>query len=261
MMWSVLGSGGTIGRRITARLRAAGEDVFTPGRNHEEIYQRPLGHVIYAVGLTADFRHRPYDTVQAHVCLLADLLQRGNFESLLYLSSTRVYARAICGSEDAPLPVLAQDPSDIYNLSKLMGESLCLQDRRTGVRVVRLSNVVGGEDVDSSNFVPSLVREARSGCIMLRSALNSAKDYIHIEDVVDLLPRVAVSGRQRLYNVASGVQITHQQWVDQLAAKTGCAVKVASGAPTMSFVSIDIGLIQAEFNFKPRSVLAAMADA
>lgn len=261
MSWTVLGASGTIGRRLAAHLRAAGQTVDTPGRGDAGLYRRPLGHVIYAIGLTADFRQRPYDTVQAHVSVLAELLQQGDFESLLYLSSTRVYGRAAGGREDSLLPVLAQHPSDLYNLSKLMGESLCLQDARAGVRVTRLSNVVGGEDADSANFVPSLVRQARGGRIVLQTAADSAKDYIHIDDVAELLPRIAAGGRERLYNVASGVQTTHAQWTAQLAVQTGCAVEVAPGAPTVRFIPVDIGRIRAEFDFQPRPVLAALASA
>lgn len=261
MKWTVLGARGTIGRRLVAHLQALGQTVDTPSRGDDGLYQRSLGHVIYSIGLTADFRQRPYDTVDAHVSELAELLKHGDFESLLYLSSTRVYGRAVGGREDSLLPVLVQDPSDLYNLSKLMGESLCLQDARTGVRVVRLSNVVGGEDADSANFVPSLVREARSGRIVLQTAEDSAKDYIHIDDVAELLPRIAVDGRERLYNVASGTQTTHAQWVGQLAVWTGCSVEVVADAPTVRFISIDIGRLQAEFDFQPRSVLASLASA
>lgn len=259
MNWTVLGASGTIGRKLSAHLRAAGHTVFSPGRG-EDLYSRPLGHVIYAIGMTADFRQRPYETVQSHVSLLAELLQNGNFESLLYLSSTRVYGRATTGSEDSLLTVLSKDPSDLYNLSKLMGESLCLHDSRSGVRVARLSNVVGGDDAESDNFVPSLVREARSGRIVLQTAMDSSKDYIHIDDVVELLMRIAARGQERLYNVASGVQTTHEQWTTVLVAHTGCLVEVEPFAPTVRFVPIDIGRIRTEFDFQPRPVLAAVAS-
>jgi nucleoside-diphosphate-sugar epimerase len=219
-----------------------------------------LGQVISAIGVTADFRHRPYDTVDSHVNVLSELLKHGNFESLLYLSSTRVYGRAADSNEDSALPVVSKDPSDLYNLSKLMGESLCLQDARSSVRVVRLSNVVGGDDLESSNFVPSLVREARKGCIILHTAVDSVKDYIHIDDVVELLPRIAASGSERLYNVASGIQTTHAQWTAKLAAQTGCNVEVVSGALSVRFIPIDIGRIKAEFGFKPRRLLPANID-
>lgn len=258
MNWTVLGASGVIGRRLVAHLRANGQVVSTPERDDPGLHQRPLGQVIYAIGLTADFRTRPYDTVQAHVTLLAELLQRADFSSLLYLSSTRVYARAALGREETDLGVQPQDPSDLYNLSKLMGESLCLNGGRSGVRVARLSNVVGGEDTGSTNFVPSLVREARGGRILLQTAPDSAKDYIHIDDVAELLPRIATQGRERLYNVASGLQTRHAQWTEQLQRQTGCRVEVAPGAPSVSFAPIDISRIRTEFAFVPRPVLSAL---
>lgn len=258
MNYTVLGGSGVIGRHLAMRLRAAGHAVYTPGRGDPGQYGRPLGHVIYAIGLTADFRQRPFDTVQAHVSLLAEVLQRSDFSSLLYLSSTRIYARSPVAREDVELAVQPQDPSDLYNLSKLMGESLCLSCSRSGVRVARLSNVVGGEDADSLNFVPSLLREARSGRILLQTAPDSAKDYIHIDDVADLLPRIATQGRERLYNVASGVQTRHAQWTEHLAGLTGCRIEVEPGAPAVSFAPIDITRIRQEFGFAPRPVFSAL---
>jgi len=260
MRWTILGSSGAIGSRLVTRLRDIGQTVYTPKRNDIILSRKSMGHVIYAIGLTADFRQRPYETVQAHVSMLAELLQKGDFDSLLYLSSTRVYGRSISGNEDAPLTVLPQDSSDLYNLSKLMGESLCLQDTRTTVRVARLSNVVGGENNNPANFLPSIVREAMSGHIMLLTALDSAKDYIHIDDVAEILPRIAAEGRERIYNVASGLYTSHEQWIKQIVAKTGCSVEVLSGAPSVSFTPIDISRIRSEFNYQPRSVLNMLAD-
>lgn len=261
MNWTVLGAGGVIGRHLVARLRAAGENVFTPTRNEPGLHEKSLGHVIYAIGLTADFRQRPFDTVEAHVSRLAEVLLRTEFDSLLYLSSTRVYARTARTDEDGPLPVQAQDPSDLYNISKLMGESLCLHCGRADVRVARLSNVVGGDDADSDNFIPSLLRAARAGRITLQTAPESTKDYIHIDDVTDLLLRIAAQGRERLYNVASGVQTSHAQWVERLAARAGCAVEVAPDAQATHFAPIDIGRIRTEFGFVPRPVFSILPAA
>jgi len=247
-----------IGRRLVAHLRAGGDEVWAPERGDEQSFRRPLGHVIYAIGITADFRTRPLDTVQAHVCLVTQLLREADFDSLLYLSSTRVYAGAASGDEDAALQVRSQNPSDVYNLSKLMGESVCLASGRQAVRVVRLSNVVGGDDAETDNFLPALWREAQTGQIVLRSALSSAKDYIHIDDVVNLLPRIARSARDVIYNVASGQQITHGQWVERLVALTGCIITVLPNAPEMGFVPVNVSRVCTEFGFVPRSVFTAL---
>ncbi len=259
MNWTVFGSQGVIGSRLVAHLNLIGHHVNTPSRDFDELLNSNLGHVIYAIGLTADFRHRPYDTVEAHVNLVAKILQRADFDSFLYLSSTRVYYRCDVAREDCLLPVFSEDPSDLYNISKLMGESICLQDDRKCIRVARLSNVVGGEDAESANFVPSLVRAARGGHIVLQTAMNSVKDYVHIDDVAELLPLIAAGGSERLYNVASGVQTTHAQWTEALAVQTGCTVDVLPSAPSVQFIPIDIGRIRSEFHFQPRPVLSALA--
>lgn len=261
--FTVLGATGVIGQALVSHLCEAGHSVSAPIRNDSGIWNRPLGHVIYAIGVTADFRSRPLDTVEAHVCQLRHCLQSAQFESLLYLSSTRVYSGCSDGNravESATLTVNPHHSSDIYNLSKLMGESMCLQAGRAGVRIARLSNVVGGQDSATNNFIPSIIREAHSGQILLRSDLSSAKDYIHINDVVQLLATIAVQGKHNSYNVASGRLLTHEQWVTALKRLTACRVKVQPQAPVLSFPSIDISRIQSEFGFSPRNPFEALPD-
>ncbi|WP_119967464.1 NAD-dependent epimerase/dehydratase family protein [Simplicispira lacusdiani] len=254
-LFTVLGASGYIGSRLVARLRADGHEVWAPQRGAPELLTRPLGHVLYCIGLTGDFRSRPFDTVQAHVGLLAEVLQHARFDSLLYLSSTRVYMGAADTGEDTALAVRPQDPSYLYNLSKLAGEALCHACGRAGVRVARLSNVIGpGMDADSGNFIASLWRDARQGYVLLQSAPESAKDYVHIEDVVGILPRIALQGRAATYNVASGVQTRHAQWLQWLADKTGCRWEVAAQAPLQQFPPIRVERLRAEFGWQPLPV-------
>ncbi|MDQ1258729.1 MAG: hypothetical protein QG643_553 [Pseudomonadota bacterium] len=256
-LFTVLGATGYIGSRLAAHLRAQGHTVWTPTRGDAGVFTRPLGHVMYCVGLTADFRTRPFDTVDAHVGLLAEVLRRAQFDSLLYLSSTRVYMGATRTDEDAPLAVLPGDPSYLYNLTKLIGESLCHASGRAGVRVARLSNVVGPSmDAASGNLVADLLHQARQGHIVLRSDPQSAKDYLHVDDVLDWLPRIALEGRAATYNVASGRQTIHAQWLAWLQAHTGCTVEVAAQAPLQAFPPINVQRLRGEWGVVPRAVLA-----
>ena len=256
--FTVIGAAGYIGSRLVRHLLALGHTVWAPPRGDAALLEQPLGHVLYCAGLTGDFRTRPFDTVEAHVGLLARVLQRARFDSLLYLSSTRVYMGAASTHEDAALSVVPGDPSYLYNLSKLTGESLCHASGRSGVRVARLSNVVGpGMDVDSGNLVADLIRQARSsGRVVLRSAPESAKDYLHIDDVLDWLPRIALQGRSSVYNVASGCQLTHRQWLDWLRLHTGCAVECMADAPMHTFPPIHVQRLQTEWGVQPREALA-----
>jgi nucleoside-diphosphate-sugar epimerase len=244
---TVLGSG-YIGRHLGEYLRKKGCDCWIPDRSDQSVLQRPLGTVFYCIGLTADFRNRPFDTVQAHVEVLRELLQHGQFDQLIYLSSTRVYLGATDTDEEQPLVVNVSDQDDLYKLSKLMGESLALHSGRR-CKVVRLSNVVGGESENSDNFIDSLWRDARGGSVLLRSDPQSAKDYIHIDDVVELLALVAWRGTYRVYNLASGVQTTHSQWLERICAATDSTWSVLLDAPLQQFLPIRVTRLQTEFEF------------
>lgn len=258
-MFTVLGASGFIGSHLARWLEAQSMPASAPARD-EALAGRPLGHVIYCIGLTADFRERPFDTVRAHVSHLLGILEKADFESLLYLSTTRVYAGLNDSREDSVLRVNPGRPDDLYNISKIMGESLCLSSKRQNVRVVRLSNVYG-RDFASSNFLTSVIKEAvESKRVLLRTSMRSAKDYVNINDVVTLLPRIALQGRCQVYNLASGVNTSNAELMKVIERVTGCAVEVADMAATVSFPQISIDRIREEFDFSPSLIQESLAD-
>lgn len=254
--WTVLGGHGYVGSHLVDHLRSQGYEVWVPDREDERLWHRELGHVMYCIGLTGDFRHRPFDTMEAHVGVLSRVLQQARFDTLTYLSSTRLYMDSARTDEDAPLSVQPADPSDLYNLSKLAGEALCHASGRDGVRVARLSNVVGpGMDPASGNFVASLIAEAKSGHIALRSRPDSEKDYVHIDDVTEWLVLICQRGQNKVYNLASGRSLSHRQWAEWCAKKFGSSWSVPEGAPLQSFQPIDIQRLRSEFQVRPRHAI------
>ena len=252
-MITVLGASGFIGSHLVQRLEKY-KLQFQAVRRDEEIPHVKLGNVVYCIGLTADFRSRPFETVDAHVCTLLDLVKNHDFDSLLYLSSTRVYAGADSTDEDRPLRVNPQDSNDLYNISKIMGESITLNCGRTG-RVVRISNVYG-PDFTSDNFLPSILRQAVNGeKIVLRTAPGSEKDYVWLHEVVEQLIHIATGGKQRIYNIASGINVSNRQLAEKLYEITGCEIEFEPGAPEIKFPPIRINRAREEFGFVMSSVL------
>jgi nucleoside-diphosphate-sugar epimerase len=263
MRFTVVGAGGFIGAAVSARLKSDGAQVFSPRRDNPALFSQRLGHVIYAAGVTADFRERPFDTLRANTGLLADLLENAEFESLLYLSSARIYRHAEHTREDAAISLKPSDPEDLYDFTKLTAEALCQASGRKQVRVVRLSNVVG-PDFRSKNFLFDLIRDAcEQGQIRLRTALQSEKDYIRLDDVVELLPRVAVAGGHGCYNMGSGRNLSHADVVAAIVANTGAKVSMTENAPLITSRPLDTTRLRDEFGFLPRSVveyLPALVD-
>jgi nucleoside-diphosphate-sugar epimerase len=254
---TVLGASGFVGSHLVARLRELGLAHFAPHRN-EDLKGKPLGHVIYCIGLTADFRWRSSDTVEAHVCKLLSILTECEFDSLLYLSSARLYRRQKgIALEDDPVQINPLQSDHVYNVSKAMGESLSLSCGRPG-RVVRLSAVYGA-DFASENFLTTILRDAiLTKKVVLQTSLDSDRDYISVDDVVELLIKIATGGRERIYNLASGMNVSSLDLTKKVSELTGCQVETIDNAPKISFPTINTDRIRKEFGFQPASVLADM---
>ena len=250
MAVTILGARGWVGTALSVHLQQLGQEVKTIDRTNLTSWltaSDPQGPLIYAIGLTADFRQKPHETCRAHVDLLSRVLERKGVHQLLYLSSTRVYSRSPDTSETATLPCLSSDPSDLYNLSKLLGEALVLQDPRPGMRVVRLSNVVGAGQ-PRSTFIGALLAEAEgTKGVTVRQPPNTEKDYVSLADVVRLLPQIAQHARQRLYNLGSGLNSSHSDVATWLGCQ-GIEVKfLASPEPGLTFPPLQIDRLLQEF--------------
>ena len=253
--FTVLGASGYVGGAVVSQLERAGARTLALGRSDPPPENRDLGHVIDCAGVTSDFRARPLDTIEAHVCRTAELLRRMRFASLLYLSTTRVYAYAGAGHEDAALQARPTDPDALLGLSKLAGEAACLAMERSTIRVARLATVYGGTFA-SPNFLCSLLAQMTGrSAIELGADPATARDYVHVDDVVEALARIALAGTRRVYNVASGAAVRNDALVAGLAAHTGCRVQWKPADPVAHIPPISIDRLRAELGVTPRSLL------
>jgi len=253
-MITVLGATGFIGSHLVDRLKQLGIEHRAP-RKGEELSVKEAGHIIYCIGLTADFRQRPFDTIEAHVCLLNKILSKCEFDSLTYLSSTRVYinCRQKEVFENDEIPVRVNDPSDLYTLSKLAGERLCLSSGKK-TKIVRLSNVYGLQD-NSENFLTEVIRKVESDkYIKFQTTEYSAKDYIHIDSVTDLLVKIAQSPAEGIFNVASGINTTNNDIIRTLKEHYEFDYEIAAEASDIIFPLINIDRIKNEFSYQPSPV-------
>jgi nucleoside-diphosphate-sugar epimerase len=260
--FTILGGGGFIGSRLARYLRARGDDVIVPARDTQSLAGAALGHVIYAIGMTGNFRAHPEQAVEAHVTALGRLMAGARYDSWLYLSSTRVYGGLpadAAAAEDSAVPVRPGADS-LYDISKLLGESMCLGRDEAGMRVARLSNVYGAGQ-SRHTFLGSIAATLRQdGTVSIGETADSAKDYVSIDDVMALLPEIAVRGRERIYNVASGENVSHGALAAAIAACGHGDVTFAQGARRRTYPRIAIDRIRDEFGFSPRRVIDDIAD-
>jgi len=251
---TIIGAGGFIGRWLANELRHQGLAPWCPGRN-EDLFNVSLGQVFYCAGLTGDYHERPFETVEAHVSLLARILKDADFESLVYLSSTRLYDalgdRIV--DEQTELSFNPANPRHLYDLSKALGENLCLTTSAGRAKVVRLSCVLGN-NLDDQGFVPNLLKQARGKrTLTTSSSPGLMRDYIGINDVVDLLIQISQNGQRSLYNVASGTNVSNSALFSLIETLTGCSIQ-AQGSAVLASPTIDISPLVEEFGFRPKTM-------
>lgn len=270
--FTILGASGFIGSELkhylynkyAKKIKQNLVEIYTPTRqeiqellfSNNDNNKQNLGIVFYCIGMTADFRTKPFDTIDAHVLILKSILKNFVFDKLIYLSSTRVYLGADSTNEFSNLIANSNNFDDLYNISKLMGESLCnvinKNLKNNNIKIVRLSNVLGN-DYNSNNFVFSIIKSAiNNKIIRLQTNLLSAKDYVFIDDVCDLIFKISLYGKNFIYNIASGFNLTNKDIVDLIISKINAKLDGYSDKlPIITFPNIDITKIQEEFSYNP----------
>ncbi|MGE8360525.1 NAD-dependent epimerase/dehydratase family protein [Pseudomonas sp.] len=256
MHFSILGAGGFVGSHLLKRLQEQGSTVYAPARHDESWLKEDLGHVFYCAGLTNDYHARPFDTVEGHVSLLARLLREGRFERLVYLSSTRLYdsLEEGGGEETAVLRLDPTSPRHLYDLSKALGENLCLTQSAGRACVARLSCVYSDALKEGGFLAQVLPRAATGESFAIQSSPYFTRDYVHVDDVVSMLCTLLVNDAQGIYNVAAGSNTDNADLLDAIRAHTGSLISCSHRQRQLA-APVSIDKAQRDFAYRPRQLL------
>jgi nucleoside-diphosphate-sugar epimerase len=259
---TILGAGGFVGSHLARYLQAHGVKFSAPQKDDKSYINHDLGYVFYCIGLTADYAKRPFDVITAHIDLLAQILRAGRYQRLVYLSSTRLYdSGAGGGVETQDLIFNPANPRHSYDLSKAMGEWLCLHTGQGRASVARLASVYSTTDLSDRNFLHTTIEEALGGQnFSLRTAADYARDYVHTDDVCAALACILANGRQGIYNVASGQNISNRELFLKIQTLTGVLINPEMPPTGITAPQIDINRIRDEFGLKPAKLLDKLAE-
>lgn len=225
----VTGASGFVGRRLVPILSARGYSVqphsVTDGHIARCTFEPGASAVIHLAGLTfvPDSWQRPLDFYDVNVLGTANVLEysRHNHASMTFISSY-VYGHPskLPVSEDAPLE--AVNP---YAHTKVLAEDLCrFYQKHYGVRVaiVRPFNLYGPGQ-PAHFLIPLLVKQAVSPdtiefCV---ADAQPKRDFVHVDDLVAMLLRLAGQFHAGVYNAGSGTSHSIDEIVGMLNTITG----------------------------------------
>ena len=274
---TIVGASGFIGKALVRHLADQNWQCILIDRNFNWTKSNTeLGHVFYCAGLTSDYLTRPRDTIDAHVTLLTKILCEKKYKSLTYLSSTRLYdglaqnGASEAFNESIDLHLNPNNPRNLFDISKALGESICNMLGNGRARVARLSCVYH-DLTDSDGFLPELMRKTwnvktsgdSSKAILINSQLNYYRDYVALRDVLVALQLIAENGRRLIYNVASGENVSNQKLFQAIKELIG--VKCEAVNDFNDFAGdknprISISAMKEDFSWSPVQVIDRMSE-
>ena len=244
---------GFVGTNLSLFLKKNKINVFLPPRGSFK-FKKNLNHIIYCIG-NQNWNKNPKLTYDANLSIMVDILFNNKFKSFTLISSTRLY----CANDDKHttendmLKVNTNNKNFLYNSLKIAAENLCLSLDNHNIKVVRLSNLYGDNFTNQSYLLPSLIRDSIiKNKITLAISKYSTKDFIHVFDAYDILLKIILKGKYRLYNIATGTNIRLDQILYKIKKITDCKIIYKKKLKTVNEPKINIKRIKKEFKFKTK---------
>ena len=244
---------GFVGLNVTNYLRKKKCNIFLPKRE-KYIFKKNLSNIIYCIG-NDNWLNDPKGSFDANVGLVPKIIFNNQFESFTLISSTRVYlASSTTNTNESSYIKLNPNYKDFfYNSLKLSAESLCLSLKNKKIKVVRMSNLFGNNFTNQIYLLPNLIRNSiTKKQIDISVNKKSSKDFLHVNEAIELMLKIIKKGKHRLYNVASGKNIKLSTISEKIKKITDCKINYKNQNKLVNEPKININRIKREFNFKPK---------
>lgn len=282
----VIGGNGFLGSHLVVGLRGAGHGVRVLDRSvartdldwHGIDYRRgrledPAGldSALHGIDIVfhlasstvpATSNLDPISDVQANLVgilrLLAAMERRGLRRVVFFSSGGAIY-----GNADVPLvredhPLL---PISSYGVVKLAMENYLMMFWRLGridPLILRPSNVYGPRQPASGpqGVVGSFLARAMTGeCVTVRGDGRAFRDYLHVDDLVELAVSASVTSECGIFNVGTGIGCSLETLCELIRHVTERPLPVQFESARDSDVSrivLDIGAASRKFAWTPR---------
>ena len=243
--FTIFGHTGFVGSHLKNKLK--NHNLILPKRGQLK-FNKYLGDIIYCIG-SDNWMKEHYNSFMANIGFIPEIIAKNKFKSFTFLSTTRIYKKSINTFENSSFSINPNYKDDYYNIKKICAESyLTLQKKK--IKIIRLSNIYG-ENFNSPLVLPNFINSAiRNGKIYITVNKNSKKDFLNIDDATDLIYKICVKGKSKIYNLASGRMISLFKIAKKIQNITGCKIILKNQKIYIKEPKINISKIKKEFNFK-----------
>jgi nucleoside-diphosphate-sugar epimerase len=254
-MFTIFGHSGFLGLNLVKNLKK--EKIFLPPRNRF-IFKKNLGHIIYCIG-SDDWKKDPINSFDANLGYLPLIIRNNKFKSFTYISSCRIYNNSETTTESSFFKVNPTKSDEYYDLKKILSENF-LFSSKINFKIIRVSNILGYSPKSPLVF-PMFVKNAIfKKQITISINKNSSKDFVHIDDVVQLIIKIIKKGKSNIYNLASGKNIELITLANMIKSKIKCKIILKNQSIKIIEPKINITKIRNEFNFKPKKIFFDFDD-
>ena len=211
----VTGGSGFIGLYLVKRLKSMGENIIswdiknniniTDWQQIREVEHFDAVFHLASKSFVPESYHSPLDFYHTNIVGTLNILELCRIRGArMIFTSSYVYGKPNFLPIDENHPIVALNP---YAQSKIICEKICegySRDFNVPVVVIRPFNVYGlGQD--KRFLIPTIIRQARSGRILLKDP-TPRRDLIHVEDLVEAYIKVLNyhPGDFEVFNIGSG---------------------------------------------------------
>jgi len=203
----------------------------------------------------------PISTIKINTEIVSSLLKKvSSTGSFLFLSSSEIYEnlQSNLALEDFNGCVHPSHPRAPYILSKLLGESICLNEMKytkKKIKIARLSMVYGpGIKINDTRAISQFLYQALiNRKIVLLDQGKAQREYLYISDAIQALVNILLSGKETVYNIGSGEagSITILEIAEKIAnlCEVNLEVPKVNTNPLGARGSVDLQILKYESEF------------
>ena len=252
---------GFVGTNVEQFLKKTKCKIFLPKKGKYK-FNKNLHNIIYCIG-SDNWIKDPKGSFEANLGVIPKIIFNNKFSSFTLISTTRLYLGNTKKNtkENNLIQINPNIRNFFFNSLKLSAESLCLSLPNKRIKVVRMSNLFGDNFSKQIYLLPTLIRNAiKNKKINIIINKKSSKDFLYINEAIEILLKIIKKGKHRLYNVASGKNTELFKISQKIKKITNCKINYKNQNKLINDATVDISRIKKEFNFKPTKDLIKSLD-